>query len=337
MSKPKKGLCGCTRALFRGEDKVNLAERERTVCRECEANKKERTNKMKKLMIAAVAAALVGGAYADAAYDFVATLKTTKAKPGTVQYTTYNLGMDANGDFWYEDEKIPFLSFDEDNITFKTIGGTPNVPCLKTVNGKLADENIADILKVIELSKKYVFQSAGRWCCTVKLPSLALCYRVVGTRKIQEIFYVDECCTDGANPGPSTLIAKDLLGNNIGAIKPDLLQLFGAQSYEKANKGEIYASVKFKKGYDWSFDGWLAGQGSFGKIVDSDGTVGAGPTTINGNIVGTMDAPECEYCCADPEKSVAFDCKNGATPAELDKTAGFGSFRLKFNRSKSNF
>ncbi len=60
MSKPKKGLCGCTRALFRGEDKVNLAERERTVCRECEANKKERTNKMKKLMfVAAVAASTV--------------------------------------------------------------------------------------------------------------------------------------------------------------------------------------------------------------------------------------------------------------------------------------
>ena len=59
-SKPKKGLCGCTRALFRGEDKVNLAERERTVCRECEANKKERTNKMKKLMfVAAVAASTV--------------------------------------------------------------------------------------------------------------------------------------------------------------------------------------------------------------------------------------------------------------------------------------
>lgn len=66
-SKPKKGLCGCTRALFRGEDKVNLAERERTVCRECEANKKERTNKMKKLMfVAAVAASTVAFANCEA-------------------------------------------------------------------------------------------------------------------------------------------------------------------------------------------------------------------------------------------------------------------------------
>ena len=49
---------------FRGQDKVNLAERGQTVCWKRKA-KKERTNKMKKLMIAAAAVALAGVTFAD--------------------------------------------------------------------------------------------------------------------------------------------------------------------------------------------------------------------------------------------------------------------------------
>lgn len=293
-------------------------------------------------MIAAVAAALVGGAYADAAYDFVATLKTTKAKPGTVQYTTYYLGMDEDAPlkpFWYEDARYDQIS--EANKGTKTIGGR-TIPSLNVVNGKLADEtNTRDIDLIKALALDYSDKSAGQWCCVVKLPSDVNCYRVVGTRKIQETFYVGQCCTAKK---PSTLLAYDAKGGIAGFIAAQVgdtfngvFQLFGAQTYEKANKGEIYAQIRFLTARAWNFEGYIAGQGSFGRIIDSDGTVGAGPTTINGNIVGKMAAPQCEYCCSAPEDSVAFDCANEETPMNLPWTAGFGSFRLKYNRSLSNF
>jgi len=61
---------------------------------------------MKKLMIAAAAAAMIGGAYADLAYDYTANVKTTVGKGGSLQTAKCELGMNSEGTFWYEDSAI---------------------------------------------------------------------------------------------------------------------------------------------------------------------------------------------------------------------------------------
>jgi len=63
---------------------------------------------MKKLMIAAAAAAMIGGVQAtELAYDYTATLKTTVGKGGSTTTTTCNLGQNQTGTaFWYDDPTI---------------------------------------------------------------------------------------------------------------------------------------------------------------------------------------------------------------------------------------
>ena len=87
---------------------------------------------MKKLMIAAALAAMVGGAYADTAYTFSASLKTTVGKSGKVT-STYNLGEDAQGAFWYEDQGVMTLvAAMPSYFTNKRVGGR-TIPALSNL------------------------------------------------------------------------------------------------------------------------------------------------------------------------------------------------------------
>lgn len=79
-------------------------------------------------MIAAVAAAMIGGVYAEAVYDYSASLKTTtgKAKVNKTTYKIY-LGHDGNGDsaeFWYQNAiitrpSVTIVGYEKDGITPK--------------------------------------------------------------------------------------------------------------------------------------------------------------------------------------------------------------------------
>ena len=281
---------------------------------------------MKKLMIVAAVAAMVGGAFADTAYTFSATLKTTKGKSGKVT-TTYNLGADAAGVFWYEETAVADLIAAENAntqlaakdryFTTKKFGGR-TVPALTSKAKKDADwlsRNIAP------LAATYNEKSAGKWCDTFKLTEEG-CYRVAGTEKIKDIFVGDICC--------AALVGQDLdLGLSLDSTA--LLggvQRFGGLTYAAAKKAEIFAKVD--DGAD--VECYLAGQGSFGKVLEHTDldTAVDGVTSLSGNIVGVIPAPECEYCCTANVPAIAFACGDAAGDTAL-KTAVYGTFSLKYN------
>ena len=91
-----------------------------------------------------------------------------------------------------------------------------------------------------------------------------------------------------------------------------LYQRFGAQTSDKATRLEIFAGIPYAYTDDgYLFAGWIAGQGT---AFARDGMAA---NTLSGNIVGVIEAPECENCCAAPTVSWAFDCLNDAQSATL--------------------
>ena len=292
---------------------------------------------MKKLMIVAAIAAMAGGAIADTntAYTFTATLKTTKGKSGKVT-TTYNLGADATGEFWYSNRVVSALiTADTNNMYFtdKKVGGRP-VKALTAEAKKNADW-LLNTLRIESLATTYNKKSAGKWCDTVKVTKEG-CYRVAGTEKIKAIVG-GGCCGD---PAFKTLTDEDgeLMGDDI-SIGMALVNRFGGLSYKTAKKAEIFATVNTDQLY-------LAGQGSIGKTTvafldDANEVVVKskedGITSLSGNIVGFLPAPACEYCCSAPDPAIAFVCGDENDNEALD-TAAYGTFSLKYNAkvTKSN-
>ena len=281
---------------------------------------KQRKQKMKKLMIAAVAAVVAGSMFAAPyVYDFDATVKTTQGRAGVV---TVNLGMNAAGtQFWYQDPAVAgFMD------TTKNINGVA-VPTIKaeTVNG-----NPAIQAAILTIAATYNTRSAGRWCETYRIPG---CYRVAGTRRYTDQFRQDDCCAAGYAlndvDGNGSVIAWQ---QTSAAIATPLFQRFGSADPAAANKVELYGPVSiFTVGAVQVFGGWLAGQGTMARRNGVDYI-----STISGNIVGTLPAPTCANCCTLPTPSVAFDCAN-PTGAALPFTAGFGTFRLRINNNLTTF
>lgn len=272
---------------------------------------------MKKLMIVAAIAAMAGGAIADTAYTFSATLKTTKGKSGKTT-ATYYLGEDATGEFWYSNRVVSALITADTNgvyFTTKKVGGR-TVPALTAKAKKDTDwlsRNIAP------LAATYNEKSAGKWCETFKVTDEG-CYRVTGTEKIKDIFVGDLCCAELTGVESSLVLSAT----------DGLVQRFGGLTYAKAKKAEIVATV----GDDADVALALAGQGSIGKVLDNtDGeTVSAeGVTSLSGNIVGILPAPECEYCCSAAQPAVAFTCGTEDDGDDLLKTAAYGTFSIKYN------
>lgn len=268
---------------------------------------------MKKLMIAAALAAMVGGAYADTAYTFNASLKTTVGKSGKVT-TTYNLGEDAGGVFWYADSTVTNLMATQATyFTTKRVGGR-TIPALSNLAKR---DNAWLVANIAPLAATYNKKSAGKWCETLKVTDEG-CYRVTGTKKFKAVVSgSDFCCSE------LTTIAD---GGDALSITSALAQRFGGLTYEKAKKAEILADVA---GSNCGF--YIAGQGSIGKVLDSnDMSLNDGITSISGNAVGVLAAPECEYCCTDNQPAIAFVCGDDAGDVSL-MTAAYGTFSIKYN------
>lgn len=270
---------------------------------------------MKKLMIAAALAAMVGGAYADTAYTFNASLKTTVGKSGKVT-TTYNLGEDVGGVFWYADSAVTNLMATMPSyFTTKRVGGR-TIPALSNLAKR---DNAWLVANIAPLAATYNKKSAGKWCETLKVTDEG-CYRVAGTKKFKAVVQgADFCCSE------LTTIAD---GGDALSITSELAQRFGGLTYEKAKKAEFVGTVT-GDGID---DGlYIAGQGSIGKVLDSsDMSQKDGIASISGNVVGILVAPECEYCCSDNQAAVAFRCDDNPGDVNLT-TAAFGTFSLKYN------
>ncbi len=269
---------------------------------------------MKKLMIAAALAAMVGGAYADTAYTFNASLKTTVGKSGKVT-TTYNLGEDAGGVFWYADSTVTNLMVTMPTyFTTKRVGGR-TIPALSNLAKR---DNAWLVANIAPLAATYNKKSAGKWCETLKVTDEG-CYRVAGTKKFKAVVSgSDFCCSE------LTTLAD---GGDALSITSSLAQRFGGLTYEKAKKAELVGNVT-GEGIE---ELYIAGQGSIGKVLDSnDMSQNDGITSISGNAVGILVAPECEYCCSDNQAAVAFLCSDNPGDVNLP-TAAFGTFSLKYN------
>lgn len=334
---------------------------------------------MKKLMIAAVAAAVVGEVFA-AGYNFSATLKTTQGRKGTDAITQWNLGK-RGSTFWYQDSR--YADIIATNAAFgatKQIDGVwvPTIAKTMTKDGTVPNQNGAYLLNVgnstnyafaVKMIKElgdpvtgYNQRSAGRWCETVKVVDPAACYRVAGTKKINQDFratidYTD-CCNDFATAwtvaaqaftngvtrgqlvGPSTPATSILFDNGLMSLAystnqvatplsavTTVYQRFGAQASDRANRLEIYAGIPYAYTDDgYLFAGWIAGQGTALAANSMEAN------TISGNIVGVIQAPTCENCCTDPTPSWAFDCANRTTSAQLPYSAAYGTFRMRYVR-----
>lgn len=269
---------------------------------------------MKKLMIAAALAAMVGGAYADTAYTFNASLKTTVGKSGKVT-TTYNLGEDAGGVFWYADSTVTNLMATMPTyFTTKRVGGR-TIPALSNLAKR---DNAWLVANIAPLAATYNKKSAGKWCETLKVTDEG-CYRVAGTKKFKAVVSgSDFCCSE------LTTIQD---GGDSLSITSALAQRFGGLTYEKAKKAELAGQIS-GEGIE---ELYFAGQGSIGKVLDSnDMSQEDGIASISGNAVGVLAAPECEYCCSDNQAAVAFRCDDNPGDVTLT-TAAFGTFSLKYN------
>ena len=183
---------------------------------------------MKKLMIAAAAAAMIGGAEAKiAVYDFVANLVTTVGQPGENMwdYKQIKLGQDAGATMWYSDTE--FLTADvvdksgnpwvfKDLVKYPhlkwymTTSLVSNVP-YPSLKIERTEKDVGDNGEAINLltdaettllenlAKKYGFDSYGIYCCQLEFWTKKdkVCYRVTGADQIsmKVALDTDNCCT----------------------------------------------------------------------------------------------------------------------------------------------
>lgn len=313
---------------------------------------------MKKLMIAAAAAAMIGGveavnltdwSAAGTAYNATINLKTTVGKTKNAT-TTYYLGKDRAGTaMWYEDASITnVIAQDlanttngfEHKFTTKKIAGKP-VPVL-TSAGKKDDKTLALVIPLATTDKSgknsdgkpYGLQSAGKWCDSFSVKD-EYCYRTAGTVKVSGIV-VDDCCASGF---------------------VDFAHVFGDYTLPKSKKVEIYAAdasslniydpkedtptsvaVKDNLKYDRVINALaIAGQGSYGTVKANNGTGDLtevrGIVSVSGNAVGTCDSVLCTSCCISGGiTQFAWNCADGSDASASD-TAAYGTFSLKYNAS----
>ena len=300
---------------------------------------------MKKLMIAAAVAAMIGGAYAEG-YDFTASVKTTKGKEGSAK-TTYRVGVgqDDTGTYWWKDlastymwetEKeakryIQKLSNDEKAaFAVLELGFDPTVldnhpaPANKSVDGT-TDYNYQEYYK-----------GKWQWCYTFKFTVKDEdCFRVPGSAKLKGIVWMDECCGvwEFVDYDFGITLLDDDPGDWTSEISHPLLYRIGGVSLAKANKVEVTGTF---------------GDGGTGYVGDTIGTfayAGQGAydtkygriSSISGNIVGVLDNPNCEECCDDNQIAIVFECEDDddwiTSYTDMPNgTAAFGTFSLKYNK-----
>jgi len=269
-------------------------------------------------MIAAAAAAMVGGAFAtEYVYDYSASLKTTTGKAGS-QTTTYtvNCGLTEDGTYWWDDLDLGFV----DAKTAK-----------KYVN-KLSNEEKRDFAidtlgydEETGMTNYYVpeyYKGKAQWCFTFTYKVTETdCYRVATSIKVKDTVYVDDCCGEA-----------DWEFADGTVIDFDFGFRFGAVSFAKATKVEVLAK------WENDYEGFaVAGQGTWAdKLGKNDGVCVGGVKNISGNIVGWLANSECRNCCDYPKYARCFDfCEGEIYDSEDVPTAAFGTWSLKFNSKQS--
>jgi hypothetical protein len=325
---------------------------------------------MKKLMIAAAGAVMIGGVQAfdiadvnpgDLVYDFSATLTTTTGKEGKSWSETFkvNLGKDGAGKWWYDDDifvtsadgKFKSVTLASGTYEKALKAGSKQYPWKLNTSVIKSDElkeELADALGFDEVTEdtKYNVQQQYKgkwvWCETFKYKVTypGECYRVKGTQKIKATVFIDDMCDDGG-------IVED--NGDAYDFTLQFLNFFGSQDVTKANSVEALYTYDIDDSGNGNLDGAdgtnfgfaLAGQGTWkAKLftVKKDGLTWdfSGINSISGNIVGYLPAPDCEACCANAAPALAFTCGEERTQEDNAAwdlpTAAFGTWSMKFNK-----
>ena len=319
---------------------------------------------MKKLMIVAAAAAMVGGAQAfdietdvnpgDFVYDFSATLTTTTGKEGKSWSETFtvNLGKDGAGKWWYDDDI--FVTSADGKFKSVTLASGTYEKALKAGSKQYPWKLNTSVVKSDELKEELAYalgfdgedttyfvkqQYKGKlvWCETFKYKYTypGECYRAKGTQKIKATVFIDDMCADGG-------IVED--NGDAYDFTLQFLNFFGSQDVTKANSVEAlytydlddtgYGNLDGADGTNFGFA--LAGQGTWkAKLFKYEGIDVPGIDSISGNIVGYLPAPDCEACCANAAPALAFECDIDPldrVPGYDLPTAAFGTWSMKFNK-----
>jgi hypothetical protein len=326
---------------------------------------------MKKLMVVAAIAAMIGEVKAvDYYYDFTATLTTTTGKEGNEIKTTHYVGLgkdNASNTWWYDDPQ--FVETADGKFKTADIGGK-TVNALKKGNKQYPWKINTSVIKTDEAKEElalmlgYVpfapvkkdkrgvtgdtdyndqkeYKGKLVWCETFSFKTIedAECYRVKGSKKISATIEIDDLCDDG------TIIEAN--GDDYD-FTLQFLNFFGSQEVGKANSVEAlftfdsddsgYGNLDNADGTNFGFA--LAGQGTWKEKLFSHKENGAnvdywGVDSISGNIVGYLAAPDCEACCADESKALAFECDEDPNDRVENwdlPTAAYGTWTMKFNK-----
>ena len=325
---------------------------------------------MKKLMIAAAAAAMIGGAEAvTAEYDFVADLTTTTGQQGKESYA-YGAGNDgfneAGDTMWYNDPTYfgrdvidngtpGTKSFtgrswatptDHPGLTWsvsKSVGGVPYPKLEIAINEDgIPLVSDADAVMLQYLVDTYKWQSYGYWCGGFEwyTKTEKQCFRVFGADNIVTKVYLntDDCCNRNNDDRPRAFYNSVVnLGSMNGRVVrfsnyvDGFMNRFGAQESDNAIYLETFAVVDNVTTY--------AAKRDFDGYLAGQGSIAEiatgtyAPYQIAGNIVGYTDAPECPDCCVRPlPKAIAVDCNTADTQrGGADlPTAAFGTFYIQW-------
>ena len=287
-------------------------------------------------MIAAAAAAMIGGAYAEG-YDFTATVKTTKGKEGSSK-TTYRVGVGQDaigGAYWWKD--LGFPSEKDAKNYVKKLSNEEKQDFAETYLGFVPGVflNYPDVAnKTVDGTTDYNFQeyykNRWQWCYTFKYTVKDEdCYRVPTTAKLKGVVLMEECC------GIWEFVEYDFGWTFLPdeEIFHPLLYRINGVSLSKANKVEVTGTF---------------GDAGIGYVGDTIGTfayAGQGAydvkngiiSNISGNIVGVLENPDCEECCDDNQIAIVFECEDDEDwitvyQDQPNGTAAFGTFSLKYNK-----
>lgn len=272
---------------------------------------------MKKLMIAAAAAAMIGSVFAEEDPEpttlteiYKATIKVTTTKGKKVSGNTpYKLQLGWNNSkeapkMWYHDvAAIAFTNEYKANFKLQKIDGNM-VPVLTPAAKK--DTAFLQAFKALNLEATYCFKSKNRWCLDVSWKEpWSGCYRAKTTRTFSG-YIEDFCgyCTTAQFLDPSM---KTLECWGTGLDQGVLFKI-------EKNDG------LYSKDEDVEMDNL---------VCDAFAGMGSA-TSISGSFVGTMDAPLCESCCSLPGYAAAIPF---CTEIDEDATVAYGTISVKFDKN----
>lgn len=314
---------------------------------------------MKKLMLAAAAAAMIGGlqaapAASDVKYNFVAVLRTTGAATGFATPTapqTIRLALNRNtttfnpADWWYNDPAIvPATStLPQSRAAAVATAGANLYVDNAVVGGKTvrhlyllnaADVKGADRILLNYLNGRYnrpqKINGADIYCCTLSFAGVnaGQCYRIASVDRIQDTLYLNSCCTAGTFFKDDSATTAPLYPAVItygGGADANLARL--PAWFIQGFGGQTPAAAVNNEIFATVETTTVNGRWFNGYIAGQGTWIAVAPTVrypqmISGNIVGVEEAPQCVTCCDGPEPAVAFTC------AETSTSTGAGSVAL---------